>query len=49
MEGDYDFNDVVVKWRQQLVSNADNKVVEPAIKIKVVKVARGGSLESGSL
>ena len=44
-EGDYDFNDVVVSWRQQLVSNADNKVVE--VKIKVVKVARGGSLESG--
>ena len=44
-EGDYDFNDVVVSWRQQLVSNADNKIVEA--KIKVVKVARGGSLESG--
>ncbi|CAI8324748.1 MAG: Uncharacterised protein [Flavobacteriia bacterium] len=44
-EADYDFNDVVVSWRQQLVSNADNKVVEA--KIKVVKVARGGSLESG--
>jgi LruC domain-containing protein len=44
-EGDYDFNDLVVSWRQQLVSNADNKIVEA--KIKVVKVARGGSLESG--
>ena len=44
-EGDYDFNDVVVNFRTQLVANASNQIVEA--KVKLIKMARGGSSESG--
>ena len=44
-EGDYDFNDMVVDYNSHLVLNADNKVVE--VTLRLVKMARGGSIESG--
>ena len=44
-KGDYDFNDVVVDYRFQTVTNASNEVVE--IFGKFVAKASGASLENG--
>ncbi|OYU97233.1 MAG: hypothetical protein CFE21_02775 [Bacteroidetes bacterium B1(2017)] len=43
--GDYDFNDLVVDYRYNLVTNASNKVVE--MKSKFVTRAIGASLHNG--
>ena len=43
--GDYDFNDLVLDYRYNLVTNASNKVVE--MKSKIVTRAIGGSFRNG--
>ena len=44
-KGDYDFNDMVVDYKYNLVTNSDNEVVE--IKPKFVLRAIGGSFRNG--
>jgi len=44
-KGDYDFNDLIINYNANIISNAANKAVEVVLKYKIK--AKGGSISNG--